>query len=151
VEAYPDNPPPGHDPLVQTVTFYSAPRLDVKPRDGVKMEVSLSVRRATDESASISGGVLASIEIQNRSGSSFRFSPNDLQLFVNCTSAEQESSSTAQEVPNTGEGLHIYGVVFGVGDFDPSATGLVYVSSDPTSVGFTQTDGAAPVEYVRQP
>ncbi len=151
MEAYPDNPPPGHDPLVQTVTFYSAPRLDMEPRDGVKIEVSLSVRRATDESASISQGVLASVEIQNRSGSSFRLSPDDLQLFVNCTSAEHESTFPAQEVPDTGEGLRIYSVTFSVADFDPSVSGLVYVSSDPASMGFTRTDGAVPIEYVRKP
>ena len=151
MEAYPDNPPPGQDPLVQTVIFYSAPRLDMEPRDGVKIEVSLSMRRATDEPASISEGVLASIEIENRSGSSFLFSPDDLQLFVNCTSAEQETASRAQEVPDTGEGVHIYVVAFGIGDFDPSVSGLVYVSSDPASDGFTQTDGAVPVEYVHEP
>lgn len=123
---------------MQIVTFYSAPRLDMEPRDGVKIEVSLSTRRATDEPASI--------EIQNRSGSSFRFSPDDLRLYVNCTSAAQNTASRAQEVPDTGEGVHIYGVAFGIGDFDPSVSGLVYITSDPASNGFTQTDGAVPVE-----
>ena len=71
------------------------------------------------------GDVLASVEIQNRGGSSFRLSPDDLRLFVNCSNAEQEPSSRAQEAPDTGERVHTYGVVFLVGDFNPCVSGLV--------------------------
>ena len=34
-------------------------------------------------------------------------------------------------------------------DFDPAETGLVYVSSDPSSAGFTRTDGKVPARYAR--
>ena len=65
-------------------------------------------------------------------------------------SAEPESFFRAQEVPDTGEELRSYDLVFGVGHFDPSVSRLVYVSSDPASNGFAQTDGAVPVEYVHK-
>jgi hypothetical protein len=67
------------------------------------------------------------------------------------SSPRGSTAHAAQKIPDTGEGVRICGVAFGVASFDPSTIGLVCVSSNPTSEGFTQIGGVAPVECVHEP
>lgn len=122
--------------------YYSAPRLDVEPREDVSLAVSIS-RSSKQE-------VLASVEIRDRSGSPFWFSDYDLQFLMKGVRLEQRRpKEEPREVPSTPDGVRIFGLVVDAPDFDPALSGLVYVCSDPSNVGFTQTDGMVPAQYTR--
>ncbi len=69
--------------MVQTIIYYSAPRLDVEPRNNVRLTVSISQPRE--------GDILASVEIYNRSGTTLLFSVEDVKFFIDCVSVERES------------------------------------------------------------
>ena len=138
-----DGPPSGEvSPLV--VVYYSAPRLDMEPRESVSIEVSLSRTQSLKT-------VEARVEITNSSGSSFRFSPNDLRLFVNRARVEQKRrSEKPREIPSRADGGSVIFLGFDApDDFDPAESGLVYVCSDPANVEFTRTDGKVPARYAR--
>lgn len=135
----PDNGPPDASSRTtgQTIVYYSAPRLDVKPREDVSLTVSIS--------RSSKAEVMASVEIRNRSGSPFWFSDNDLQFFMKGVRLEQwRPKADPREVPSTPDGVRIFGLIFIAPDFDPALSGLVYVCSDPSSIGLTKTDGMVP-------
>ncbi len=69
--------------------LYSAPRLQVGPREGVRLTVTI-IR-------DFSGPVTAMIEIRNSSGSAFRLSSEDLQLYLDSTRVREVNPS--QEPP----------------------------------------------------
>jgi hypothetical protein len=136
VIAGPDNPPEGNRPMEQTIIYYSGPRLDMEPRKNVNVTVSINQPRA--------GDVVAQVGIRNRSESAFRFSVEDLRFYVNCNRLELKSPQRkVLEVPATAEGYQSIDLTFNAPDFDPSGCGLIYVCSDPASVGFTQSAGAS--------
>lgn len=113
---------------------YSAPSLDVSPRPGVSLKVTLSQY----SSGAASGAVHATVDIRNDSGSAFRFFSEDLQLYVDGTRVEQTNPG-AKPIEVTG-GVTTF-IYFNPSQFDPAPSGLVYTSSDPESKGFTRSDG----------
>ena len=121
--------------MEQTIIYYSGPRLDMEPRKNVNVTVSINQPRA--------GDVVAQVGIRNRSVLAFRFSVEDLRFYVNCNRLELKSPQRkVLEVPATAEGYQSIDLTFDAPDFDPSGCGLIYVCSDPASVGFTQSAGA---------
>jgi len=112
---------------------YSAPSLEVRPRQGVTVNVSVS---------DYWGTIVLDAEVINDSSSAFHFSRDDLQLYVNDVRIEPTQDGadmpTAIAAPGSGGSMYIY---FSVGEFDPYAAGILYISSDPQSQGFTVSDG----------
>jgi hypothetical protein len=121
------------------VIEYSAPRLQVTPREGVGLDVSVS---------DYGGGVVLEVRVINDSPTAFRFSREDLQLYVGKVRIKPTETGadvpTAIAAPGSGSDIYLY---FRVGDFDPYAAGLLYVSSDPESGGFTAMDGPVPAGF----
>ncbi len=117
------------------VIRYSAPSLEVRPRAGVTLAVDVSYYRGT---------VVLDVEITNDSSSAFHFPQEDLQLYVNNVRVErtqEEAGWPTEFAAGSGGSSYIY---LTVPQFDPYAAGLLYISSDPESYGFTASDGPAP-------
>ena len=104
------------------VTHYSAPDLDVRPREGVRLTVKLS--QWTD------GRICASVEISNDGGSPFRFANQDLQLDVKGTRMEQTNPDLAPfEVAGGAAAAFRTDVYFIVSRFDAPSSEIVYIPS----------------------
>ena len=129
-------PPSSTSTTQRFQVFYSAPRLQVTPREGVSLEVTVSKSRQ--------GQVLVIVDITNKSASTFHFSREDLQLYLKGVRIEptQEGADVPTEfAAGQGGGTVIY---FTPAQFDPYFAGLLYTSSDPQSHGFTASDGPTP-------
>ena len=123
------------------ITYYSGPRLDVSPREGVSLTVTVS--KATQGwVASIE--IYATIWIHNASGSPFHFSVEDLQLYLNGARAEPGKDSMFAPVDVAAQADGEGAAYFELSEFDPSTAGLLYTSSDARSRGFTASDGPTP-------
>jgi hypothetical protein len=114
----------------QFLIHYSAPSLDLRPRPKVTVKVTISQYST--------GAVFADVEIRNDSGSAFRFSTQDVQLYVN--GARVEQTNPAAEPLDVTDTV-ITQIYFKPSRFAAALSGLVYTSSDPLSDGFTKTDG----------
>jgi hypothetical protein len=121
------------------MTYYSGPVLDVKPRQGVHLAVSVS--RGSDGTT-----IVISVAMENHSSSAFTLSWGDVRFYVDGVRLEMDLDG--QELPDRSPvaagGTDSAGLYFTVPDFDPYAAGLQYVSSDPSSAGFTASDGQVP-------
>lgn len=130
-------PPSSTTSTTQPFTvFYSAPSLQVTPREGVSL-----VAQVTKSSQ---GTVQVTVAITNASASAFRFSQEDVQLYLNGVRTEPtpEVSDAPLEAAAGANGAWL--LFFTPAQFDPSMAGLLYTSSDPGSVGFTASDGPVP-------
>jgi hypothetical protein len=104
------------------VTHYSAPGLDVRPWEGVRLAVKLS--QWTEQT------ICASVEISNDSGSPFWFANRDLQLDVNGTRMEQTNPDLAPfEVAGGSRTAFRTDVYFIVSQFDAPSSEIVYTPS----------------------
>lgn len=132
------------DPPVSTsstaqgfLTYYSGPALRVTPREGVSLETKIS--RGSDGAT-----IQVSVWIGNDSATEFALSLDDFRFFVD--GAPLNPIDEVAEVPppvaaGSTDGRAIY---FFVQNFDPYAAGILYVSTDPGSAGFTASDGPVP-------
>jgi hypothetical protein len=114
---------------------YSAPRLEVTPRAGVTLRTDVSYYWGT---------VVVDVEITNESPSAFHFAQEDLRLYMNDVRIERTQDAAEWPTEFTaGSGGSSY-IYFAVSQFDPYAAGLLYISSDSQSLGFTASDGPVP-------
>ena len=119
------------------ITYYSSPGLRVTPREGISLEAN--VNRGSDGTT-----IQVIIHIGNDSSEPFAYSASDVRLYLDGSAidpTDQASDELVLVAPGSGDNRAIY---FTVPDFDPNAAGLLYVSSDPGSVGFTAGDGQVP-------
>lgn len=131
-------PPAGTTSTTQEyAVYYSAPRLDASPREGVHLTVTVS-RYSW-------GGTHAGVEMRNASGSVFRFSDTDLRLYVNGVAAAHSSAGTGSPLEVADGHTMVKDIYFEVAEFDPALSGLEYTASDPLSEGFTCSDGLVPI------
>jgi hypothetical protein len=101
------------------VTPYSAPGLDVRPREGVRLTVKVS--QWTE------GRICASVEISNGSGAPFWFANRDLRLDMNGTRMEQTNPDLAPFEVGGGAGTAFRtDVYFIVPQFDAPSSEIVY-------------------------
>ena len=130
-------PPSSTTSTTQPFTvIYSAPSLQVTPREGVSL-----VAQVTKSSQ---GTVQVTVAITNASASAFRFSQEDIQLYLNGVPTEPapEVSDAPHEAAAGANAAWL--LFFTPAQFDPTVAGLLYTSSDPESVGFTASDGPVP-------
>jgi hypothetical protein len=104
------------------VTHYTAPSLDVRPREGVRLTVKVS--QWTE------GRICASVKISNDSGAPFWFANRDLQLDVNGTRMEQTNPDLAPfEVAGEAGTEFRTDVYFIAAQFDAPSSEIVYTPS----------------------
>jgi hypothetical protein len=130
-------PPSSTTSTTQPFTvFYSAPGLQVTPREGVSL-----VAQVTKSSQ---GAVQVTVAITNSSASAFAFSQEDIQLYLNGVRLEPtpEVSDAPHEAAAGANAAWL--LFFAPAQFDPNVAGLFYTSSDRQSVGFTASDGPVP-------
>ena len=119
------------------ITYYSSPGLRVTPREGISLEAN--VNRGSDGTT-----IQVIVHIANDSSEPFAYSASDVRLYLDGSPidpTDQASDELVLIAPGSGDNRAIY---FTVPDFDPNAAGLLYVSSDPGSAGFTAGDGQVP-------
>jgi hypothetical protein len=119
------------------VTYYSSPGLRVTPREGISLEAN--VNRGSDGTT-----IQVIVHIANDSSEPFAYSASDVRLYLDGSPigpTDQASDELVLVAPGSGDNRAIY---FTAPDFDPNAAGLLYVSSDPGSAGFTAGDGQVP-------
>jgi hypothetical protein len=116
------------------VTYYSAPRLQTTPRAGVTLTVTIS--QWTE------GRLTATVAIRNNSGLPFSFANKDLALYMSGTSVQQTNLQLRPfEVAAGASAEFRTDVYFIVSQFDSAASGILYASSDPESLGFIASAG----------
>jgi hypothetical protein len=118
----------------QFITYYSAPSLQVSPREGVRLEVTVSKHSL--------GTVTATVRITNKSSTTFHFSADDLQLYLNGVRVQPIRSGPRAEF-DAGSSEATY-IDFDPAQFNPYGAGLLYISSDSQSKGHTARDGPVP-------
>jgi hypothetical protein len=92
------------------------------------------------------GEVQVIVGITNSSDSAFHFSQEDLQLYLNSVRIEptlEEADAPHEAAPGSNLTRFIFSTPV---QFDPHSTGLLLISRDPRSEGFTASDGPVPTE-----